>query len=38
MYMIAVKAGGQHAFLDTKEFSLYDSSAIEVDPYAEAEL
>jgi hypothetical protein len=38
MYLVAIKAGGQHKFQDAKEFSLYDASAFEVDPYAEAEL
>ena len=35
MYMIAIKQGGPHVFLDKKEFSSYDAMAVEVDPYEE---
>ena len=35
MYMIAIKQGGPHVFLDAKEFSSYDAMAVEVDPYEE---
>ena len=38
MYMVAIKAGGHHKFVDAKEFALYDAAAIEVDPYDAAEL
>jgi SAM-dependent methyltransferase len=38
MYMVAIKTGGLHSFLDVKEFSLFDPLAQEVDPYALPEL
>ena len=38
MYMVCIKAGGAHSYVDAKEFSLFDPEAVEIDPYAQAEL